>query len=100
MYFNKGKPMHYKEEGAAFFPPVAPPISGLGVVPPRTMGIDMDLLTNGFVPIPGMGAETTSPAPPASPAECVECKERVKWAVWAFVIGAAGGFIWKDWKKS
>lgn len=98
MYFNKGKQMHYKEEGAAFFPPVAPPISGLGMVPPRTMGINMSLLTNGFVPIPGMGADPASVAAPT--AECVDCQQKVKWAVWAFVIGGAVGFIWKDWKKS
>ena len=46
MYVNDGKPMSYAEEGAAFFPPTLPP---LGMVPPRTMGLDMQLLRQGFV---------------------------------------------------
>jgi hypothetical protein len=65
MYFNKGKTMQYKEEGAAFFPPAAPPddfpTHGIGsMIPPRTMGIDMSLLQNGFVPMHGLGAEPSS----------------------------------------
>src|SRR5258706_1544648 len=71
MYLRDGKPMSYPEEGAAFFQP-------LSLVPPRTMGIDLNLLRGGYA---GMGqffehgfspeeeqASATTSAVPAVPA--------------------------------
>jgi hypothetical protein len=88
MYFNKGKPMQYKEEGAAFFPPAAPPadfpMRGIGMLPPRTMGIDMSLLTNGFVAGVGADDATTAEEPSvfSTPAPIL-----------AAAVGFLGGFI-------
>lgn len=84
MYVNNGKPMEYKEEGAAIFPSPTPP---MGVVPPRTMGIDMSLLTNGFVPgVAGIGADApttgTEPSIFATP---------TPWVIAA--VGAVAGFL-------
>jgi hypothetical protein len=51
MYLSNGKPMEYKEEGAAFLPPTR----GAGMVPPRVMGLQPGMLTHGFVPANGLG---------------------------------------------
>jgi len=84
--------MRHPEEGAAFFEPMTPELSGLGaMVPPRPMGLQRGLLTSGFA-VP-MGA--AEPAPDAQ--DCVVCKENAKYAVWALVIGAASGFVfWRS----
>jgi hypothetical protein len=44
MYRSNGQPMTYKEDGAAFLPPTR----GAGMVPPRPMGLQRGMLTDGF----------------------------------------------------
>jgi hypothetical protein len=46
MYRSNGQPMTYKEEGAAFLPPTRATGS---MVPPRPMGLQRGMLTDGFV---------------------------------------------------
>lgn len=87
MYLRDGKQMREPEEGAAFFEPVS-----MGqMIPPRTMGIDMDLLTRGFPGTRGVGAEDPASAPAPS-------FLYAPWYPWLIGgVAAVGGFMF--WRK-
>jgi hypothetical protein len=86
MYRRDGKGLQEREEGAAIFRDVIHVPSnwstqGLGMIPPRTMGLQPGMLRRGFVPANGLGqaaatAETYAP-----------------WTPWLLgAIGVIGGF--------
>ena len=84
MYLRNGKPMQYKEEGAAFFPPATPP--SLGMVPPRTMGLHPGMLTHGFEQASGVGADAPATADMAGILSTP--------TPWVFAaVGAVAGFL-------
>lgn len=86
MYLRDGRRMTEHEEGAAFFEPIKGP--SLGLVPPRTMGLDLDLLRRGYVPTRGVGADAAPVATAESPSVF---SEPLPWL--AAAAGAIGGFI-------
>ena len=102
--------MEHPEEGAAFFEPITME-SELGMVPPRTMGLQPGMLRNGFVPVRGLGISnpasdncvakggtlSTVDTPQGQQGMCTlpngtTCDE------WAFMRGECGAtFGWKPW---
>lgn len=97
MYVRDGKQMQYREEGAAFFEPVR---LDVGMIPPRTMGLQPGMLTHGFVPTYGIG-QYTADAVEEDPSSIPVLAAAVSPSApppdhvpWLFGIGAAiGGFI-------
>ena len=93
MYLSNGKPMTYKEEGAAFFPPIAfgqfaadhPPATD--VATSATVGLTTNA-TVAATATPGGTAATSAGSQTAG------SDDSMSWTPWlVFAAGAVGGFF-------
>ncbi len=97
MYVRDGQRMPEPEEGAAFFEPIR---FDVGMIPPRTMGLEPGMLTRGY-DLRGLGQYTAdsvdsdpSSIPVVAAAVGPQQNPPADHVPWLFGIGAAiGGFI-------